>query len=73
MRAMGAMEQPTPSNPVEFYSHGNDPYRGRILELCELARYRYGQLSKMESAGRLTKMIPAMKKIFETPWIGLIF
>ena len=56
MRILDGMELPTPSNPIEFYSDGNDQYREGLKKIYDSTGYRYGQLSKTKSAGRLTKI-----------------
>ena len=56
MRITDGMELPTPSNPIEFYSDGNDQYLKGLEKIYDSTCYRYGQLSKTKSAGRLTKI-----------------
>lgn len=56
MRILDGLELPTRSNPIEFYSDGNYQYREGLKKIYDSTCYRYGQLSKTKSAGRLTKI-----------------
>ena len=55
-RVMNGMEQPTPSNPIEFYSDGNDQYSKGLEKIYDPACYHYGQLIKTKSGGKLVKI-----------------
>ena len=50
------MELPTPSNPIEFYSDGNDQYSKGLEKIYDHACYHYGQLIKIKSGGKLVKV-----------------
>lgn len=50
------MEQPSPTNQVEFFSDGNGQYRIGLERIFDPACYRYGQLMKEMSAGRVTNI-----------------
>ena len=55
-RIKDGMELPTQSNPVTFYSDGNNQYRKGLVKMYDSACYCYGQLSKIKSKGRLVKI-----------------
>jgi hypothetical protein len=50
------MELPTPTNPIEFYSDGNEQYRIGLEKIYDPTCYRYGQLVKEMSAGHVTNI-----------------
>jgi len=55
-RVKNGMEQPTPSNPIEFYSDGNDQYSKGLEKIYDPACYHYGQLIKTKSGGKLVNI-----------------
>ena len=48
------MEQPTPTNPVDFFSDGNGQYRIGLEKIYDPTCYRYGQLVKDMNEGHVT-------------------
>ena len=48
------MKLPTPKNPIVFYSDGNEQYRIGLEKMYDPTCYRYGQLVKNMSGGRVT-------------------
>lgn len=55
-RVMNGMEQPTSSNPIEFYSDGNDQYSKGLEKIYDPACYHYGQMIKTKSGGKLVNI-----------------
>jgi len=50
------MEQPTPTNPIDFFSDGNGQYRIGLEKIYDQTCYRYGQLVKDMNEGHVTNI-----------------